>query len=381
MTSEILILNKENIALASDTRITVNDEKTFDGADKIFQISNKPPMAMMIYGKPNITGVPFETTLLDYKQKTNFNTTNTTNKIMKDFIKFMEKYANKYGEDTTDKITIKIKKFEKKLTKELQNNTTTPIQTLENIINESDLTLYNLLKEKQLLNKIPKTQFKKIANKYFKNENTKHIQDLLIKSYLSGIDGLGIVIAGFNENTIYPSYSSYKIFGKFDDEILYKKIDEKIESKEAQIISFAQNEIINSFLHGIDEETLNLIENFTSKLLKGNLDLIEQYNKEKIKSKDLNNFINSINLKNQEYLQYFFNLLNYNIYYYFLDILDSVDSLPKKDFSELAEFFIRMSSFKYKLTSNQTTVGEDINVALVSKKTGFQWMKYENLFK
>ena len=115
MTSEVLILNKENIALASDTRITINDKKTFDGVDKIFQLTNTPPMAMMIYGKPNITGVPFETTVLDYKQKANFKNINTTDKIMKDFIKFMEEYANKYGEDTINKtVILKLKELEKK---------------------------------------------------------------------------------------------------------------------------------------------------------------------------------------------------------------------------------------------------------------------------
>ncbi len=42
MTSEIIIMNTDVIALAADSTITINDKKTYNGVNKIFMLSNDP---------------------------------------------------------------------------------------------------------------------------------------------------------------------------------------------------------------------------------------------------------------------------------------------------------------------------------------------------
>ena len=46
MTSEILLMNKNAIALASDSLVTIDGKKNYDGANKIFMLSNNPPMGL-----------------------------------------------------------------------------------------------------------------------------------------------------------------------------------------------------------------------------------------------------------------------------------------------------------------------------------------------
>jgi hypothetical protein len=53
MTAEVAILNREAVALAADSAVTLSSEtgqKIFTSANKIFSLSDADPVAVMIYG-------------------------------------------------------------------------------------------------------------------------------------------------------------------------------------------------------------------------------------------------------------------------------------------------------------------------------------------
>ena len=64
MTAEIAIMNKEAIALASDSAVTMigkADQKIFTSANKLFTLSKYHPVGIMIYGSAIFMDVPWET--------------------------------------------------------------------------------------------------------------------------------------------------------------------------------------------------------------------------------------------------------------------------------------------------------------------------------
>ena len=61
MTSEILIMTPTAIALAADSVVTIGNSKTYDGANKLFMLSNNPPSGIMIYNNANFYNIPMET--------------------------------------------------------------------------------------------------------------------------------------------------------------------------------------------------------------------------------------------------------------------------------------------------------------------------------
>ena len=64
MTAEIAIMNKEAIALASDSAVTMTGkagQKIFTSANKLFALSKYHPVGMMIYGSAIFMDVPWET--------------------------------------------------------------------------------------------------------------------------------------------------------------------------------------------------------------------------------------------------------------------------------------------------------------------------------
>ena len=76
MTAEIAIMNRSAVALAADSASTVTywEEGTaktryFKNANKIFNISNKYPIGLMMYDSGSIEGVPWEVVAKAYRDK------------------------------------------------------------------------------------------------------------------------------------------------------------------------------------------------------------------------------------------------------------------------------------------------------------------------
>lgn len=72
MTAEIAVMNKEAIALAADSAVTMRDEsgeKVFPSANKIFSLSKYEPVAAMIFGNANFIGIPWEPALKLFRKE------------------------------------------------------------------------------------------------------------------------------------------------------------------------------------------------------------------------------------------------------------------------------------------------------------------------
>ena len=64
MTAVIGIINKQAAAIAADSAVTVsgpNGSKVFNRANKIFRISKRFPVGLMIYNYGEFMGTPWET--------------------------------------------------------------------------------------------------------------------------------------------------------------------------------------------------------------------------------------------------------------------------------------------------------------------------------
>jgi hypothetical protein len=79
MTAEIAILNKSAVALAADSAVTISagskEQKIFDSADKLFELSPKNPIGVMIYNGMGFMEVPLPSLIRSFRAKcTNFKT-------------------------------------------------------------------------------------------------------------------------------------------------------------------------------------------------------------------------------------------------------------------------------------------------------------------
>ena len=62
-------------------------------------------------------------------------------------------------------------------------------------------------------------------------------------------------------------------------------------------------------------------------------------------------------------------------------ILNIVASLPKDELADMAETLVSITSFMRRVSSDLETVGGPIDVAVISKKDGFIWIKRKHYFQ
>ncbi|MBY8992307.1 MAG: hypothetical protein KGD58_16295 [Candidatus Lokiarchaeota archaeon] len=93
MTSEIVIMNREAIALAADSAASYSESdgrKIFQSANKIFTLSKYRPVGIMIYGSATLMRVYWETVIKVYRTKLGKKNFKTLKGFADDFINFIK---------------------------------------------------------------------------------------------------------------------------------------------------------------------------------------------------------------------------------------------------------------------------------------------------
>lgn len=70
MTAEIAVMNREAIALAADSAVTLDfssGPKVFSSANKIFALSAQQPVGVMVFGGASFVGMPWETIIKEVR--------------------------------------------------------------------------------------------------------------------------------------------------------------------------------------------------------------------------------------------------------------------------------------------------------------------------
>lgn len=390
MTAEILIMNKNAIALAADSAVTIGNEKTYNGVNKLFMLSNNPPMGIMIYGVSEFLGLPFETLIKEYREQADFNKNNSVKKVTLDFLDFLEKYMNIYVPDYNNFIGLIVDLFQKKFellynNKDNSNLKNSMFNILKTVaLNVDDYTFKKFI-DNNYFNDIPGDIFNKIYDDLFRDYEKDLIIDLLYKMFINTLPCTGIVIAGFNNGELYPSFMEINIFGVLNDEIIAVSMPSKSNCSTALIKPFAQRDVIDNFLTGMDKnvdltlrnfltEVLNLYPKTMRNIINENTNLTDDLKNELIES--INNTANANNIV----LNTFDNLMEVIKNESLHPILDSVNALPKDELGGMCESLINLTSLRRKVDANLMSVGGDIDVAVISKNDGFVWVKRKHYF-
>ncbi len=419
MTAEIVIMNKEAIAIAADSAVTMIEEggqKIKTSANKVFTLSKYHPVGIMVYGGAIFMGIPWETIIKIYRNKLGKKRFDTLNEYTEDFIKFLDNGNPLFPSSLQDDylkssiyayfnfIKIKIKEeVESKINEkgEISN------KEIKKIVSEIIKEDYRTWNETDNISSIPEKYNRDIIDKYGKiidesieeifeelpmskilSDKLKKIATSLFSKFPEGVQKSGIsglVITGFGDKETFPSVKSFFIEGVVNDRLKYKEDGDRsmeINFKSgASIIPFAQSEMVEMFMEGIDPFYRNIEKNYLSEVFSKYaeiiIDSIEKYSKnEKNKlKKKLNKMTKKILNDHNEKLE------NYRKRKYIIPVINVVTMLPKDELAAMAESLVNLTSFKRKVTMESETVGGPIDVAVISKGDGFIWIKRKHYFK
>ena len=382
MTSEILIMNKNAIAMAADSAVTVGNSKTYNGVNKLFMLSNDPPMGVMIFGSANFENIPLETLIKEYRKITNFKENNDIISIKNNFLDYLGK--NTPNTDFSREMKSGLRVFKKFIVPKIAGM---DIDDLKTFLETPPQGIPSFLEKYQNVIDQFDEEFKQMIPTHIPLEYHEDIINKLKNIYVNSIIrmGTGIVIAGFNEIDMFPSVVNFNIVLNNHGKIEIIEYNELLNHQGNSIIPFAQKDVIDTFLTGIDNSIGDSLIYYFKNFINGYIEelRVEFSNNNKIKNKALlatnqilDNFDKTSNKRVNEFKKNIIKIKKD----FTNPILDSVGALPKEELANMSESLIHITSLKRKVDSNLETVGGDIDVAIISKGDGFIWKKRKHYF-
>lgn len=416
MTAVLGILNKQAVAIAADSAVTVGgpeNHKIFNRANKVFTLSKRHPVGIMLYNSASFMATPWETIIKIYRNKLGDTSFPTLKEYQTNFIEFLasknyftnvemqRSYFASFAVNIVDSTINKIAKNNRGIfdnpseenkrnfifqLEEQLNSLKIFWQPNTNICPEFETYSYENFKlfSDEIFNEIIDDRF--TNNGFALSETTRELLKgsiyyiLLAKENISNHTGL--VFAGFGEDEIYPQLLPINISMVFDSKLRYY-IDEQSCASISDLNSgavrpFAQTDVINTILSGVDPLLDNTyLENFGALFDKYNLLILDAIGEgnpllsEQIKSLNTQKLI-------EEYAQMNKQIRREN---YINPLMNAVSHLSKEDLAEMAESLIYLTYLKRRITNAEESVGGPVDVAIISKGDGFIWIKRKHYFK
>jgi len=420
MTAEIVIMNKEAVALAADSAVSLvigtaeNPQKILTSANKIFRLSGNHTVAFMIFNNAAFLGIPWEPLITRFGDSLGHTALPGLTDYADRFLNFLKSEQELITAEIEQQyFTSLIYSYYLSFRQIFQNNSMEIIR-LQGVISEDQIgdivagkinELYTQISEAGSVPGIDQSWIKKLSTAYedittrilsevFEQlpipdparAQLKEIPFLFFGKYLGALDPMvgnysGVVIAGFGEKEIFPSLVSYAIDGRLSGALKYKETENKkiTLGNGAYVIPFAQREMVDIFMSGIDPR-------LTDALVESLSEIFHEYPNAIVDSIETLNDDEKLNLKKQFQPQS--DVLTGRISTYIDNyrasntgpVINVVISLPKTELAAMAESLVNLTSLKQKVSLQAETVGGPVDVAVISKRDGFVWIRKKHYF-
>jgi hypothetical protein len=207
-------------------------------------------------------------------------------------------------------------------------------------------------------------------------EQIKRYAFALLKSSRRSGSHTGLVFGGFGTKDLFPTLVYLEVDGIFFGNLKIvsrKMVDIDREDAQAQMLPFAQKEMADRFINGLDLGFHRQINTFLSKAID-----------EVIKAKTTRAASASVKSKNaavkSAVMKSFSKLMDDLKHSERANILDVVNFMSKKELGELAHAIVELTSKKRRFSADDETVGGPIDVAIVTRNEGFIWIRRKHYF-
>ena len=425
MTAEIAIMNREAVALAADSAVTISQggaPKIFASSNKLFALSRRHPVGVMVYGNASFMEVPWETVIKLYRARLGDTAYATIEEYVEGFISFLQNEPSLAPEVSQEmhvryvltayygRMLQEIEtEFNTEFKKKIQEEVVPPPEEAPRLFLEAAQRIITwhyqhwknakyantmgaadadgLRKQyRQIIRQAKESAFGSLLTPTTSRQLTR-LAGWMLSKYADlpfSLGEAGIVIAGFGEEQIFPSIQSFVTSGIVGGRLKYQHDEGK--SKDitvgvgARIIPFAQDEMVRSFMEGIEPDYWIDILHAVSRLL-------EEYPITLVDS------IRGVSDQERERLKHGVTKVSQDVFQAFSEEFDSIKAtryidpvvstivnMPKSELPAVAEALVNLQSFKRRVSREQETVGGPIDVMLISKGDGLIWIQRKHYF-
>lgn len=399
MPAEIALLNRAALAFAADSAATIRvgaSQKIYDSAEKLFEFSRRQPIGLMIYNNVEYVDVPLDVIIRKHRSECNKRFSAICN-AADEFLEYLEKFDHTVEDEKKYLLSVLVSNFSK-----LQSDLTTRFRASSA---KGKLRTFNFEREylrlvseaheeytasalSEFLSDISFEEFDRVfgvvsetaaryALKYIPPaqeilQELRRYSFAIVKSSIGSEAFTGLVFGGFAKDDLFPTLCYRVIDGVYFNNLkvlLRAQADIEKNDDKAQMVAFAQTEMADRFIFGIDDDFQSKIGTYVQQAIDEVMKLkprsftVAQRNS--IKAAVMENFKGMVDKLKQE---------EHN------DILDIVNFMSKKELAEMAHALVELTSKKRRFSKEQETVGGPIDVAIITRNEGFIWIRRKHYF-
>ncbi|OKO72135.1 hypothetical protein [Bradyrhizobium sp. NAS96.2] len=427
MTAEIAVLNRSAVALAADSVVTIghgSNAKTYASENKLFELSEKKPVGLMIYNSLDFYGYPWEVLIKDFRKEKGSTACESVCDWTQCFVDWLDvkhrptedQQESQFTRNVREILQEPVSKVRGKSIPFLTRRRTKALQQrirdiLPEVIREEtralidygsistvnklkaadpnharildETTLQTWLSDRAaLIDQIAAEQFGNYPlDDADKRTLRQYVLDVFSRHVFTS-SHTGLVFAGFGDSEQFPSLHNVTIDGVLGGSLRclegdYYDVDRS--ENQGTVIPFAQPDVARRFLYGVDDILEDQVAHYFVSAIK---DLAPHISSslglggERRKALKQALEIAADSLKQSYFGSASDDLKNH----FFWSIEDMVRLMPKQEMANLAEALVNITIIKRRASAELETVGGPIDVAVISRHEGFVWVKRKHYF-
>lgn len=423
MTAESAVMNKLGVALAADSAVSVSSrgaDKVYSSSDKLFQLSDAAPVAIMKSGNADFLGMPWEVLIKNYRKQLGDSTFPRLSNYAADFFRFVSKFVrtdatvfprsvqDAWIENYTENLLIYVLIEVRQRHEGEEENSAQSDKRKRTILHE---VATEFLKEKRENPKLPRfgaasmralrAKYGKIVKKEMKAffedfslpaipaKTSRLLETLVFESIsrtnsdsdsLTNFDSSAtdIVFAGFGEEEYLPAYLKYAVDGWADNKLRHYCSEEGRISpeKSGDVGLFGQHYPALAVVMGVSLEYLPYMRRYVDEFVEKTTKSFARVTGHEYTARETKKLHRLVEKQHEALID--------KISEYFEEIGDefeeAVGHLPKSELAAAAETLVNITKFSQRVSAEQETVSGPIDVAVITKGDGFVWVKRKQYF-
>jgi hypothetical protein len=425
MTAEIAIFNRGAVVLAADSAVTVSSpgggrQKVYRSVTKLFALSAHRPVAIMVHGAASIMGIPWETIIKGYRDQLGERRFDTLEAYAEDFFSHAGGYLAHLEEDAIEEQVYRQvgalfavlegvseamvgqwseDEDEKKRPMEelLERALRETVRVTEGHLSHSDpyVPLHDELVEqitkirrRVVREALDESGLGELCDPAMRRRIHRIAQQALTRhnDWLTAHTASGLVIAGFGEREIFPVLRAWDLSGLLTPQgpmrVLTGANDLDLDTGEperqsAGIHTFAQDDMMQSFMEGMEPMLRQHVLGLARRALGGLADIAQEMLAELAEDDELYEAMDEVFEAQVPRLYDRFEQELREIQYkeQTSPVLDMLDMLPREELAVAAEALVNLQSLKQRMTMKTESVSGPIDVVMISKGDGLVWVK------
>jgi hypothetical protein len=407
MTSEVAILNQRALVFAADSATTVRywasgswHVRYFKGANKLFELSRKKPIGLMIYNNASLHEVPWEVLIKEFRNRLGADSCGALADYAARFFDFIKsnvqvfppevrestirgaariasyRYLNvvrhQDGFDDLD-ADAKLRKLIEFLKQSIQ-----ALQECEVVspFDRAAVGAFFGMWSAAVRDEI-ETTHSDIVGEALDLLTEASTKAVIIK-YEDYLSHTGIVIGGFSDDGFFPELEIFDCYGFLGDEFICKRSDNSFaidRNRTAAIEPFATTSMINTFRMGISPDVFDSVLAATREKLQDMATAVLDQSGGVLAQSVVDGLLEAAMDDHRK--KWFHKSLDQH----FDPLARVVGALPVPEMAALAKSLIELQSLKERVTKTSESVSGPIDVAVISKHDGFIWIDRKHYFQ